>query len=130
MKFVSANRIAPDGTPRFAASHLGLFCLPMSHKKDARLIWAYYSSVRTMNHHGKQINQVYRMKQRRGLDRNNMWRQVEIPDVSDNTSNHPKQNIIDGPRSRRKSSGIYEIIKLLSVDSDSSDQTVRLRNAN
>ena len=23
----------------FAASHLGLFCLPMSHKKDARLIW-------------------------------------------------------------------------------------------
>ena len=24
---------------RFAASHLGLFCLPMSHKRDARLIW-------------------------------------------------------------------------------------------
>ena len=24
---------------RFAASHLGLFCLPMSHKKDVRLIW-------------------------------------------------------------------------------------------
>ena len=22
------NRIAPDGTPRFAASHLDLFCLP------------------------------------------------------------------------------------------------------
>ena len=38
MKFMSANRIAPDGTPRFAASHLGLFCLPMSHEKDARLI--------------------------------------------------------------------------------------------
>ena len=36
MKNMSANRIAPDGTPRF---HLGLFCLPMSHKKDARLIW-------------------------------------------------------------------------------------------
>ena len=33
------NRIAPDGTPHFAASYLGLFCLPMSHKKDARLIW-------------------------------------------------------------------------------------------
>ena len=32
-----ANRIAPDGTPRSAASHLGLCCLPMSHKKDARL---------------------------------------------------------------------------------------------
>ena len=28
-KFISANRIAPDGTPRFAASHLGLLCLPM-----------------------------------------------------------------------------------------------------
>ena len=38
MKFLCANRIAPDGTPRSAASHLGLFCLPMSHKKDARLI--------------------------------------------------------------------------------------------
>ena len=32
-----ANRIAPDGTPRFAASHPGLFCLPMTHKRDARL---------------------------------------------------------------------------------------------
>ena len=29
MNFLQANRIAPDGTPRFAASHLGLFCLPM-----------------------------------------------------------------------------------------------------
>ena len=37
MKILSANRIAPDGTPRSAASHLGLFCLPMSHKRDARL---------------------------------------------------------------------------------------------
>ena len=37
MKFLCANSIAPDGTPRSAASHLGLFCLPMSHKKDARL---------------------------------------------------------------------------------------------
>ena len=28
MKFIQANRIALDGTPRFAASHLGLFvCL-------------------------------------------------------------------------------------------------------
>ena len=43
-KIKIANRIAPDGTPqnrmpRFVASHLGLFCLPMSHKKDARIIW-------------------------------------------------------------------------------------------
>ena len=27
MKFLQANRIAPDGTPRSAVSHLGLFCL-------------------------------------------------------------------------------------------------------
>ena len=32
------KRITPDGTPRFAALHLVLFCLLMSHKKDARLI--------------------------------------------------------------------------------------------
>ena len=38
MKFMPVNRIAPDGAPRFAASHLGLFCLPMSHKKNARLL--------------------------------------------------------------------------------------------
>ena len=38
IKFLYANRIAPDGTPHSAASHLGLFCLPMSHKRDARLI--------------------------------------------------------------------------------------------
>ena len=37
MKILLANRIAPDGTPRSAAFHLGLFCLPMSHKRDARL---------------------------------------------------------------------------------------------
>ena len=39
MKINIANRIGPDGTPPFAASHLGLFYLPMSHKKEARLIW-------------------------------------------------------------------------------------------
>ena len=39
MEIKIANRIAIDGAPPFAASHLGLFCLPMSHKKDARLIW-------------------------------------------------------------------------------------------
>ena len=46
MKIMSANRIASDvtpqtsdGTPCFAASHLELFCLTMSHTKDARLIW-------------------------------------------------------------------------------------------
>ena len=40
MKFLRANRIAPDGLTRSVASHLDLelCCLPMSHKKDARLI--------------------------------------------------------------------------------------------
>ena len=38
MKIKIANRIAPDGTSRFVASHLVLFVLSMSHKKDARLI--------------------------------------------------------------------------------------------
>ena len=32
------DRIAP-GIPRFATSHLGLFCLPLSHKKGAMFIW-------------------------------------------------------------------------------------------
>ena len=36
---MSANEIAPDWTPPFAASHLGLLCLPMSHTKDAMLLW-------------------------------------------------------------------------------------------
>ena len=38
IKFMGANRIAPDGTPHFAESYLGLFCLVMSHKKDVSLI--------------------------------------------------------------------------------------------
>ena len=42
MKFLLANRIAPDRTPHSAASHLGLYCLPMSHKKDARLTRVKY----------------------------------------------------------------------------------------
>ena len=36
-EILKANRIGPDGTPRSPASHLGLFCLPMSHKRDTRL---------------------------------------------------------------------------------------------
>ena len=42
MKFLQANRIAPDGTLRFAASQLGLFCLSMFHKKGHN---AYMSSI-------------------------------------------------------------------------------------
>ena len=36
---MKANSEDPDQTPGSAASDLGLHCLPMSHKKDARLIW-------------------------------------------------------------------------------------------
>ena len=43
MKVKVADRIAPDGTPHFAASHLGLLCLPVSHKKDISLIWVKFS---------------------------------------------------------------------------------------
>ena len=46
MKITRANKIAPDVTPRVAASHLGLFSLHMSHKKDARLINGVYSKVK------------------------------------------------------------------------------------
>ena len=45
MKSMSANRIDPDGTQRFAASHLGLFCLPVSNKKSVRLIWVNTNCV-------------------------------------------------------------------------------------
>ena len=37
--FCKQTVVQPDQTPRFAASDLVLHCLPMSHKKDARLIW-------------------------------------------------------------------------------------------
>ena len=50
MKFLQANRIAPDGTPRSAASHLGLFCLPMSHKRDARIKRVNHTFVVSSSH--------------------------------------------------------------------------------
>ena len=37
-----ANSRDPDQTPRFAASDLGMHCLPTSHKKDAMLIWVNF----------------------------------------------------------------------------------------
>ena len=37
MKLLLANRIAPDGMPHSVASHLGLCCLLMSHKRTAGL---------------------------------------------------------------------------------------------
>ena len=49
MKILSANRIAP---------HLGLTCLPVSHKKVARLIWV------NTNYQGlKQLIRLYRKQQ-------------------------------------------------------------------
>ena len=33
----ASKQNSPDLMPHFAASHLGLFCLPIFHKKDARL---------------------------------------------------------------------------------------------
>ena len=42
MKFMSTNRKVSDGTPRFAATHLGLFCMHMSHKKDAKQQFSLY----------------------------------------------------------------------------------------
>ena len=36
---MQANSGDPDQTPHSVASDLGLHCLSMSHKKDARHIW-------------------------------------------------------------------------------------------
>ena len=45
MKFLEANRVAPDGMPCTVVSvvlHLGLYCLPLSLKKDARPILIFF----------------------------------------------------------------------------------------
>ena len=47
MKIMLANRIAPYGTPRFAASRLGLFYLPMSHEKTPLLF--VYTYIQRLN---------------------------------------------------------------------------------
>ena len=41
ISFFDEIHVSHGMAPRFAASHLGLpvSCLPMSHKKDAKLIW-------------------------------------------------------------------------------------------
>ena len=36
MKILKANRIAPDGSPRSVASHLGLYCLHMSRLNELK----------------------------------------------------------------------------------------------
>ena len=35
----------PDQTPCSVASDLGMHCLPMSHKKDGRLIWVKVNTL-------------------------------------------------------------------------------------
>ena len=50
IEIIDANSGDPDQTPLFAASDLGLYCLPMSHKKDARLIM-----VNTVQNHNVKI---------------------------------------------------------------------------
>ena len=42
--YTISNRYSedPDQTPRSAASDLGLHCLPMYQKWDARLLWVFY----------------------------------------------------------------------------------------
>ena len=39
LNILQENSADPDQTPLYVASDLGLYCLPMSHIKDARLIW-------------------------------------------------------------------------------------------
>ena len=38
VNFLFANKTAPAEMLHSAVSHLGIYCLPMSHKKGARLI--------------------------------------------------------------------------------------------
>ena len=54
-KHVSKQK-SPSGKQCFAASHLGIFCLPMSHKKDARLLWVKH----VMNSADPQIHSEWR----------------------------------------------------------------------
>ena len=39
MKILLANKLTPDGVQHTVASYLGLYCLPVSHKKDARFFF-------------------------------------------------------------------------------------------
>ena len=44
-----ANSGDPERTPRSVASDLGLHCLPMSHRKDARHIWVKHRPKRQIS---------------------------------------------------------------------------------
>ena len=43
MSVINADSVDPDQTPRFAASDLGLHCLPTSHFWDARHKWVKFN---------------------------------------------------------------------------------------
>ena len=61
MKFLQANRIAPDWTPRFAASHLGLFCLPSPIKRTPGLYYEPRSSGFPTRSHTNRAVQPHKM---------------------------------------------------------------------
>ena len=96
MKFLQANRIAQNGTPRSAASHLGLFCLPMSHKMDARLILvkiAYLYFVKFMrgsrNFHERGSNENGNFwSQTRGAEKNKITTYLPFIFVCFSKANH------------------------------------------
>ena len=45
LKETSVSNSGPDQMPHFVASDLVLHCLPMSHKKKARLIWVKITKI-------------------------------------------------------------------------------------
>ena len=52
---IHANSEDPDQAHRSPASTLGLHCLPMSHKRDARHIWVKVKHLIKMEQHEKEI---------------------------------------------------------------------------
>ena len=60
MTFLCENRIAQDGTPRSAASHLGLNCLPMSHKKVNHEINPYMTNGFSHHYHSGESTFIVR----------------------------------------------------------------------
>ena len=58
MKFLSTNRIAPDWGSRSVVSHLVLSCLPMTHKKDARLNQIKDVYIYSMSHYVKHLQKT------------------------------------------------------------------------
>ena len=52
ISFFNKKILSKQNSPRFAASHLDLFCLPMSHKMDDRLvIWVKYFNQNPVCYH-------------------------------------------------------------------------------